>query len=410
MPAIDFPDSPVSGDIYSNGARTWIFDGTVWGLISSAGVVSTIYAPINSPVFQGDVAVSGGLVIDDNIVVLNNDTSGAPVDDAGIEIERGSENNVRIIWNETTNTWQFTNDGVGYENLGSGGGVFVAESPQNIPNPAEGQVWFNSNTGKLYVYFDSFWVEIGGGSGNASLGDVGDVLFSQTFSIGDTGPAGGKIFITPSTAGNSTGKYFEVAPSASQVTRTWSSEANWVSPVAGADGTAIGTGEQNTADIVAQSGNLSASSAAVYASEYSVNGYSDWFLPSKNEVNELKNNFSVLGLNSGYYWTSSESSGSLAWMVQVHSGDAFADETNKSASNQVRPVRSFVNSGVVLTGQLLQWNGSNWINSSSIQTQLDALEADVQAQLDSLETDVGNLEISKTSTGKAIAMAIVFGG
>lgn len=398
MPAIDFPNSPTTGDIYANGGRTWIFDGTVWGLASSAGVVSTIYAPIDSPVFLGNVAVSGGLVVDDNIVVLNNDTSGTPVDDAGIEIERGDSNNVAIIWNETTDTWQFTNDGVTYSDLGSGGNASISETPPSTPT--EGQVWFNSNTAKTYVYYDSAWIEIGGGSGNASLSEIGDVAIAESYSIGDTGPAGGKIFITPSTAGNSTGKYFEVAPSASQVTRTWSSEANWVSPVAGADGTAIGTGEQNTADIVAQSGNLSGSSAAVYASEYSVNGYSDWYLPSKDEVSELKNNFSVLGLSVGYYWTSSESSASLAWMVLVHGGAAFADETNKSAGlNQVRPVRSFTAGATALNGQLLQWNGTSWVNTSSIQTQLDAIQ-----------TDVGNLETSSATTGKAIAMAIVFGG
>ena len=167
MPAIDFPDSPTTGDIYANGGRTWIFDGTVWGLASSAGVVSTIYAPIDSPVFLGNVAVSGGLVVDDNIVVLNNDTSGTPVDDAGIEIERGDSNNVAIIWNETTDTWQFTNDGVTYLDLGSGGNASISETPPSTPT--EGQVWFNSNTAKTYIYYDSAWVEIGGGSGNESL-------------------------------------------------------------------------------------------------------------------------------------------------------------------------------------------------------------------------------------------------
>jgi hypothetical protein len=34
----------------------------------------------------------------------------------------------------------------------------------------------------------------------------------RTFAIGDIGPGGGIIFITPSTEGNSTGKYFEAAP------------------------------------------------------------------------------------------------------------------------------------------------------------------------------------------------------
>ena len=45
---------------------------------------------------------------------------------------------------------------------------------------------------------------------NATINNLSDVTITASYSIGDTGPAGGKIFITPSTAGNTTGKYFEV--------------------------------------------------------------------------------------------------------------------------------------------------------------------------------------------------------
>ena len=47
--------------------------------------------------------------------------------------------------------------------------------------------------------------------------------FPATYAIGDTGPAGGKIFITPTTAGNTTGKYFEAA--LSDVSRSWATGA-----------------------------------------------------------------------------------------------------------------------------------------------------------------------------------------
>jgi hypothetical protein len=167
-------------------------------------------------------------------------------------------------------------------------------------------------------------------------------IVNQTFNIGDTGPGGGKIFITPSTAGNSTGKYFEVAPVGVEVTRTWSSVGNQLTAVTGADGTAIGTGAQNTMDIAAQfhaSVNVAATSAAVYCSELVSGGYSDWFLPSKDELNEMYVN--RVALNTGFsaqrYWSSSEYGDNGAWYQNYSNGLQPLD--NKTQTYYVRPVR-----------------------------------------------------------------------
>lgn len=207
------------------------------------------------------------------------------------------------------------------------------------------------------------------GTSIASLDDVPGVIITETYAIGDTGPAGGKIFITPSTAGNSTGKYFEAAPSASEVIRTWATGANQSLAVSGADGTAIGTGAQNTIDIVNQAGNVAATSAAAYASDYAVNGYSDWFLPSKNELNELyTNRNSVGGFSSVPYWSSSEYSANDAWYQNFTNGTQ--SNIGKSTYGQgqvyyVRPVRAFTPSSTPNTGQVLKWNGSAWTNSAA---------------------------------------------
>ena len=75
----------------------------------------------------GDLIIGGDTVtlnvtevlIEDNILILNSNVTGSPVLDAGIQIERGTLNNVQILWNETTNKWQFTNDGITYLDISS---------------------------------------------------------------------------------------------------------------------------------------------------------------------------------------------------------------------------------------------------------------------------------------------------
>lgn len=70
----------------------------------------------------GDFTVNGTtttintatLNVSDNVIVLNNDVTGSPTENAGIEVERGTSTNVLIRWNETTDVWELTNDGAAY--------------------------------------------------------------------------------------------------------------------------------------------------------------------------------------------------------------------------------------------------------------------------------------------------------
>jgi hypothetical protein len=48
---------------------------------------------------------------------LNNDVTGTPSENAGIEVERGTSTNVLIRWNETSDRWEFTNDGTYYQTI-----------------------------------------------------------------------------------------------------------------------------------------------------------------------------------------------------------------------------------------------------------------------------------------------------
>ncbi|GEM_PF-1290950 len=100
--------------------------------------------------------------------------------------------------------------------------------------------------------------------------------------------------------------------------------------IVGADGTAIGTGVQNTQDIIA--GCTESLIAAEWCSSLNLNGFSDWFLPSKDELNQLFINKAVVdataitfggtALQTNFYWSSTELNANQAWGYNV-SGDDF---------------------------------------------------------------------------------------
>ncbi len=53
----------------------------------------------------------------DNKVVLNSNVTGTPSADAGLKVERGDSPDVEVLWNETSDQWQLTNDGTNYHEI-----------------------------------------------------------------------------------------------------------------------------------------------------------------------------------------------------------------------------------------------------------------------------------------------------
>ncbi len=83
-------------------------------------------------------------------------------------------------------------------------------------------------------------------------------------------------------------------------------------------------------------------SAAAVVSAYRGGGYSDWFLPSRDELYELCKQYkkSVFGgFAPSHYWSSSEYSAVVAWNQNIGNGSQFVD--NKVNEWRVRPVRAF---------------------------------------------------------------------
>jgi len=125
----------------------------------------------------------------------------------------------------------------------------------------------------------------------------------------------------------------------------WAAEPYWSISVPGT-GTDIGTGSANTDAIIAQNGAGSAFAAGL-ARAYSSGGYSDWYLPSKDELNKLFLNQAAIGgfvtatMATPYYWSSSEFHGTVncAWIQYMNGGSQ--TDGYKGGLSRVRAVRAF---------------------------------------------------------------------
>ena len=110
--------------------------------------------------------------------------------------------------------------------------------------------------------------------------------------------------------------------------------------ILGADRTAIATGAQNTIDIM--NGCSEAGIAARLCGDLVLGGYSDWYLPSRDELNKLFLNLSyqVALYESTHYWSSTELDSDNAWIQDFNSGLPAVNNFKVDGSG-VRAVRAF---------------------------------------------------------------------
>jgi hypothetical protein len=180
----------------------------------------------------------------------------------------------------------------------------------------------------------------------------------KVYAVGDVGPGGGIVFYKETTK-KPWGQYLEVAP------QGWSGSPNdptsiWCDlfdlkifessdDLLNSIGNQIGDGKKNTAIMSSK-----CTSGAFKVNQYKGGGLSDWYLPSKMELNLLCkfargqesnlrecNSSGVLKSGfAGFYWSSSEVSASRAWdqfFIIGNSNLSHKDHPN----NSIRPIRSF---------------------------------------------------------------------
>jgi trimeric autotransporter adhesin len=166
-------------DLSSNAVTSLTGTANEVEVSASAGAI-TIGLPSNVTIGQdltvtGNLTVSGNvttlntetLAIEDNIVLLNSNVIGTPSANAGLEIERGDSDNVQIRWNESTDKWQFTNDGTNYVNIASNSDVANVATSFTVAGDSGSSQTISSGTDTL---------TISGGTGLSSVASATDTI------------------------------------------------------------------------------------------------------------------------------------------------------------------------------------------------------------------------------------------
>ncbi len=170
-----------------------------------------------------------------------------------------------------------------------------------------------------------------------AVSEEGSATYAIPYVIGDTGPAGGKIFYDKG-AYSDGWRYLEAAPSDQSSGIQWYSQTSFDQIVTG---TAIGTGAANTSAFVGALFMDPNAYAATICDALSLGGYDDWFLPAKDELNQMYAQKDDIGIASGSYWSSSKAEGGGAAYLQNFENGSQSMAMMTSTTNRVRAVRAF---------------------------------------------------------------------
>jgi len=256
------------------------------------------------------------------------------------------------------NSYTSSNDGK-WNTLGGQTGSFVTTSSFNSFSSSINTTTASLNTFSASVIatgslINTFTASVNGKTGSfATTGSntfIGNQTISGSLNITSTGSVqpsigdsleGGKVayILTSSDAGYDPTliKGIIVATTDQSTGIQW---YNGAFTTTSATGTAIGTGLSNTDAIIASQGAVTTNYAAGLARAYGGGGYSDWFLPSKDELNQLYlNRVAIGGFASAFYWSSTEATQFFTWRQNLNTG--VQDTLGKSGLMYVRAIRTF---------------------------------------------------------------------
>ena len=179
---------------------------------------------------------------------------------------------------------------------------------------------------------------------NRGAGEMAVWIPTGDYALGDVGPAGGFIFYDNPNHATDGWRYLEAAPFDQSAGAKWGCFRQLIP---GARGTAVGTGKQNTEDMLkacAEPG-----TAAHLCATFTLNGVRGWFLPSRDELALLYKNlrtsgaapFQDTGLTDNFtYWASSQNTADMAAHVDFADlGRLHGDD--KDFPRRVRAIRAF---------------------------------------------------------------------
>jgi len=181
----------------------------------TANGTGKVYINDNAEV-NGNLVVGGNLTVSgttttvnsetislaDNIIDLNsNFTTGSPSENAGIKIKRGDSSDVQIRWNESSDVWQFTNDGSTYDDI-------AGKTEQNLKAPLASPTFTGTVTlpAEGIVFSDGTQAKAGVPSITTFASAI---TSSETLSAGEQDkfvPLAGAVTITLPASGYSTGQ------------------------------------------------------------------------------------------------------------------------------------------------------------------------------------------------------------
>ena len=305
----------VTGSHTSDGTDTGVFTSSITGLAANTLYYVRAYASNSAGTAYGNEVSFITLAITttaaSSITANTVQSGGNVISDGGATIiSRG------VCWGTTTNplvSGSHTSDGTGT-------GVFTSNITGLVANTLYYvRAYATNSLGTAYGNEVSFTTPI------VYIGDIyqgGKVAY-----ILQAGDPGYDVNVQHG---------FIAATTDQGILNTW---YNGTYTTTGATGTALGTGSANTTAIIASQGNTGTYAAKI-CRDYTGGGYSDWYLPSRDELNKLYlNKIAIGGFADALYWSSTEYNISNAWYYHLNSGNS--SNYNKNYTGKVRAVRTF---------------------------------------------------------------------